>query len=87
MDYNEVWTHKDNNCDMKILRRNQDGSIEITFDFGLNPRRTYQYQKSYIEEHYKSAGYKSTWSVSDKLTQFGSEGQTADVNKEAGATA
>jgi len=86
MDYNEVWANRDTNNKMKILGPNADGTINITFDFGLTPKRTYRYQKSYITEQYKYTGYKSTWSLGKGLMdlnpQIVKEVTLAEINDE-----
>ena len=86
MDYNEVWKHKDKNMSnykLKILGPNPDGSVKITFDFGLTPKRTYNYQKEYLKEVYEYAGYKSSWSLDKSLMDLTPQAPIADVVKDA----
>ena len=57
MNHNEVWKPKDKNSNnlLKILGPNTDGSIKVTFDFGLNPKRVYTYQRWYLNDFYEYA--------------------------------
>jgi len=64
MNYNEVWKSKETkNVLMKIIGPDPNGSIRVTFDFRLNPRRTHTYPKWYIEKFYEYAGYESIWKL------------------------
>jgi hypothetical protein len=68
MDVNQVWKSKEaKSYLLKILGRNPDGTILVTFDFRLNPRRVYSYPLWYLEQYYEYAGYESVWSLDAKL--------------------
>ncbi len=62
MDANEVWKSLEiKDCYLKILGLNNNGTVSTTFDFGINPKRTHNYTKDYIEKYYVYAGYSSIW--------------------------
>jgi hypothetical protein len=60
---NQIWKSKEINGNLlKVLGKNTDGSIAITFDMGLNPKRINNYQEWYLKHYYEYAGYTSYWS-------------------------
>jgi hypothetical protein len=71
MDVNQVWKSKESKsyC-LKILGKNPDGTILVTFDFRYNPRSVHKYPVWYLEQYYEYAGYESVWKIDPRLTQF-----------------
>lgn len=66
---NQVWKSKEaKSYILKIMHQNQDGTIKVTFDFGLNPKRTHNYTLAYLEQYYEYAGYESYWVLGKGLT-------------------
>ena len=59
---NQVWKSKEaKNYILKIIGHNPNGTVKVTFDFGLNPKTTHNYTKEYLDAFYEYAGYESRW--------------------------
>jgi hypothetical protein len=68
METNQVWKSKEaRSYLLKILGKNPDGTILVTFDFRLNPRRVHNYTVEYLEQFYEYAGYESVWKIDSRL--------------------
>lgn len=69
MQVNQVWKSKESKSYLlKILGKNPDGTVLVTFDFRLNPRNVHSYQPWYLEQFYEYAGYESVWYLDSKLS-------------------
>lgn len=59
---NQVWKSRETKSyTMKIMHMNPNGTVKVTFDFGLNPKTTHNYTIDYLNQFYEYAGYDSVW--------------------------
>ena len=62
MTQNQVWKSKEKGSFiLKILHPNGNGTVKVTFDFGLIPKTTHNYTVDYLNQYYEYAGYESFW--------------------------
>jgi hypothetical protein len=59
---NQVWKSKETKSYiLKIIGKNPNGTVKVTFDFGLTPKTTHNYTAEYLDQYYEYAGYESLW--------------------------
>ncbi len=72
MDFDEIWKSKEiKNVFLRILHKNDDGSIDVSFDFShIFPKRVHKYQKWYLEQYYAPTGNKHSWTIDPSLRRI-----------------
>ena len=71
MNYDEIWRSKElKGIMLRIVSPDKDDSVNVAFDFNhIFPKRTYKYQKWYLEQYYEPTDTKHSWTIDPSLKQ------------------